>query len=381
MTAVRVYQDLDELPQAYTALFDKAAGESVFLSLPWYRNFVTHCVEGEDRLRIYVAYEKFHPLPLAVLLMRHSPSERTRFAPRQLMGLSNYYTSLFAPVMDGERDPTPAFRSLVRAIAQDTPRWGVVDLRPLDRSAPCFDGMAEAFRSLGWLVQSYFCFGNWYLSVAGRDYETYFQTLPSALKNTLKRKIKRFEATPGSRIEIVTGGEGLEAAIAAYEKVYRASWKKPEPYPGFVPGLIRTCAEQGWLRLGICYAENEPAAAQVWMVHQGKASIFKLAYDERFSSFSAGTILTARLMEHVIDVDKVVEVDYLTGDDTYKKDWMSHRRERWGLRAFNPRTVTGLISGIANFTGRWAKSMGTRLRKATRRPPQPGANPAPSNER
>ena len=40
-------------------------------------------------------------------------------------------------------------------------------------------------------------------------------------------------------------------------------------------------------------------------------------------------------MEHVIDTDKVHDVDYLTGDDAYKKDWMPDRRERWGIAVFN----------------------------------------------
>ena len=35
-----------------------------------------------------------------------------------------------------------------------------------------------------------------------------------------------------------------------------------------------------------------------------------------------------KLMRHVIDVDQVREVDFGSGDDAYKKDWMSDRRER-----------------------------------------------------
>jgi hypothetical protein len=36
-------------------------------------------------------------------------------------------------------------------------------------------------------------------------------------------------------------------------------------------------------------------------------------------------------MEYVIDTDRVEEIDFLTGNDAYKQDWMSERRERFLL--------------------------------------------------
>jgi len=62
-------------------------------------------------------------------------------------------------------------------------------------------------------------------------------------------------------------------------------------------------------------------------------------------------------MQHALDIDRVHEVDYLTGDDAYKKDWMSARRERWGMVAFNPRTPRGLLEAAWHF--------GTRATKRT----------------
>jgi len=41
-------------------------------------------------------------------------------------------------------------------------------------------------------------------------------------------------------------------------------------------------------------------------------------------------VLTAALMQHALDVDRVQTVDYLIGDDAYKREWMSHRREPAG---------------------------------------------------
>ena len=54
----------------------------------------------------------------------------------------------------------------------------------------------------------------------------------------------------------------VEAAIAAYQAVYARSWKSLEPSPEFMPGLIRTCAAHGWLRLDVATVDGNPAAAQ-----------------------------------------------------------------------------------------------------------------------
>ena len=120
-------------------------------------------------------------------------------------------------------------------------------------------------------------------------------------------------------------------------------------WTSFVPGLIRCCAQQGWLRLGVVWLQEQPVAAQLWIVAHGKAAIYKLAYDEAFKALGSGTVLTARLMRQVLEHDGVAEVDYLMGDDAYKRSWMSHRRERRGLVAHNPRTLRGL-TGAARET-------------------------------
>ena len=92
-------------------------------------------------------------------------------------------------------------------------------------------------------------------------------------------------------------------------------------------------------------------------------------YDERFAKDSVGTVLSILLMEHVIEVDKVKEVDYLTGDDPYKRDWMSHRRERWGIMAFNPRTLHGLLAAARHKGGHAARRLIDAARQIGRSKP------------
>ena len=46
-------------------------------------------------------------------------------------------------------------------------------------------------------------------------------------------------------------------------------------------------------------------------------------------------------MAYVIDTDKVAEIDFLTGNDAYKQDWMSDRRERFALSCVKHVKPTG----------------------------------------
>lgn len=361
---VQVYSELQELPESFLNLFEEAGRRSIFLTLPWFHNFAQTAMAPEDRVRIYAAAGA-QGTPGGMLLMRSSKNSSPL---RKLEALANYYSCFYAPHLaapTGESRET--LRTITQVMAEEKPRWDEIEIKPLDIQSGEFSEIVEAFKTAGFIVQTFFSFGNWYLAVNGRSFAEYSQSLPSVLKNTLSRKRKKLQKTGRAKIEIVTGGQGLDIAIDAYMKVYLSSWKQPEPFPEFVPGLIRMCAAMGALRLGIIYVDGEPAAAQLWIVHHGKALIYKLAYDERFADLSVGTILSATLFEHALDVDRVSEVDYLSGDDAYKKDWMSQRRERWGILALNPRTPRGVLAIARHVGGRAIKRAAVSLAKPFQR--------------
>lgn len=356
MTNVCQFTSFEDLPQECRLLFDNSGAECFFTSLPWFELFAKHALHEHEKIRIYCsvsgpnASPQFH----AALAALERPSHSKLFKPRRITSLSNYYSPLFSPVLKSA-ECQDAIRQIATEIANETPKWDVVDLKPLEVSSHTFELLKEALASAGFAVQTYFCFGNWYLEVGGRKFHEYFAGLPSALRNTILRKRKKLERSGRAKLSITIEGHELEEAIEAYNRVYIASWKKPEPYPTFIPALIRTCARFNCLRLGIVRIDGQPAAAQLWIIHKGRALIYKLAYDERFRDLSLGTILTATMLEYVIDVDHVQEVDYLTGDDSYKKDWMSHRRERWGILAMNPRTIYGATAIARHIGGRLIK--------------------------
>jgi hypothetical protein len=353
MALVEQYANLQNTHADVRKLFHGAATYSVELSAEWFDN-LQDTVYGHDRGVSFLATNR-GGATTAVLPVRFGTDGHIR----TVESLSNYYTSLYQPILS-EGTEVDDLSLLVKAAARINNRpLHVMNFHPMDRESLAYSALLRALRRIGWRPFPYFCFGNWYLRV-DRPWREYLKQRDGALRSTIKRKGQKFLAE-GGEFTVVHGSEEAEKALNSYNAVYSRSWKGPEPYPAFISGLVRWLANEGKLRLGIASIAGQAAAAQIWITNNKSASIYKLAYDEAFSTFAPGTLLTAHLMEHAIDRDKVSEVDYLIGDDNYKKSWMSDRRERWGIVAYNPRSALGLALLFREMAGRIIKRLPLQL--------------------
>jgi ribosomal protein S18 acetylase RimI-like enzyme len=326
--------NLDNLPDDLILVLNQHA--NFFTSFSWYQLFI-NTVNPNNYA--FLADEE-HEIILPVKF------DNSGFY-RTLMSLSNFYS----PIYD-----IPSAQKCAIFVKKLQQPWDILKLQPVNQNDAT--ETVTQLKKLGIPAISFFCFGNWYLEVNGRSYQTYFAGLSSRVKNTVTRKTKQFLAMPNTKLVIFSSeNEALETAISSYNNVYKASWKHEESHPDFISGLCRLAASQNALRLGIAYIDDVAIAAQLWIVADNTAYIYKLAYDEAYKNYGVGSVLTATLMQYVIDVDKVKIVDYLTGDDAYKKDWMSHRQERWGIIAFNTSTLRGLLAMFKAFSVFYLKKL------------------------
>lgn len=207
-----------------------------------------------------------------------------------------------------------------------------LEIFPLEDPEP----LAGAFRRAGWATFLSPATASWRIDTAGQDFEAYWATRPGKLRNTAQRKTR----AAGLDIEIHRGFD--EAAWAAYESVYAASWKPEEGSPPFLRALAEQEGAAGRLRLGIARKDGVPLAAQLWLVEDGIAWIHKLAYREDAKALSPGTVLGVAMFRAALDEDRVGRIDYGTGDEPYKRDWMAERATLWRLEAFNLASPRGL---------------------------------------
>jgi hypothetical protein len=343
---LRMLHAFDELPHGA-----RGAIENPFTDLAWFRHLEAATQIAGEELRLYCATEGARHF---VLPMMATSGGLAGTGMRCATGLANFYSPCFGPITNGDADfQRRCIEGIVGALSEERPAWDALLFQPLDPESPFYDALLPALRRAGYLSDDYFAFGNWYLPARGLAFDNYFAELPSVIRHTVERARRKLH-NEGWRIEIFQRpGRDLDAAIAAFAAVYRNSWKKPEPYQRFIPGLCRVAAKAGWLRLGLLYVGDRPAAAQIWLNTPAKAFIYKLAYDERYARLSVGSVLSAAMFRHALDVDRVDEIDYLAGDDPYKRDWMSRRRERRGIVAFDRRRPRAVLAAARHFSGSW----------------------------
>jgi len=309
------YDEWKQLPDSADALFAQASKDSIFFSRPWFDNLIRSTPDLCRDILLASVVEDGNVLAILPLEMR---------SKQHWYAVTNLYSSLYTLLLD-ERRPKEVAECLAQGLVKL--KFSLLRLDPVaedDRNLQYFE---QAMASLGVSCQRKFRFYNWVHRTRGQSFTEYLQARPARVRNTIARKARKLEREHGYTIRLFTDGD-VQQAIEDYGMVYSKSWKANELYGDFIEGLAYRLAGQDWLRLAVLYIEGKAAAAQFWFMVHGRASIFKLAYDEDWKHYSPGSILTCYLMEHVIDSDKVSEIDFLTGNDSYKQDWMSERRER-----------------------------------------------------
>lgn len=314
MVQIDYHSDLKEVQsdERLAALLSAARQHAPFDRLAWWQGICDHC-GMVPVLAVASTRNAIAVLPLA----RHK---------HHMTALSNWYSFRFRPILSGLDAPLDA---LARDLSRQANRITLAGLPDEDGSASVTE---RAFRKAGWLVRREICDTNHILPVAGRSCAEYLVTRPGKLRTTLKRKSGKVVTRILDCFE--------DEAWAQYESIYAESWKPEEGSPDFLRGFARAEGAAGRLRLALAHDAADPdgpaIAAQMWTVEGGIAFIHKLAHREAARPLSPGSVLTAALMARVIDVDGVGLVDFGTGDDPYKRDWMEQQRPRYRLDMFRP---------------------------------------------
>ena len=289
----------------------------MFFTREWFETLYATTFEDDQSLLLASVVDEGSVLALLPLV---GANERWQ-------SFSHRYTALYGLLVVEEKQA-----EILVCLAEGLSHMPIhsLQLNPVAEDDSNMSSLRQALESSGYDYHQHFFFYNWIHRTQRQSFDEYMAERPAQLRNTIARKRRKLEREHECKIRLLKGDE-VQQGLTDYHAAYSASWKANEQNVTLLDAVAINLSVPGWTRLAVLTIDGKAAAAQLWFVVQGKASIFRLAYDEEWKRYSPGSILTAYLMQYVMDIDKVEEIDFLTGNEAYKQDWMSVRRQRWRL--------------------------------------------------
>lgn len=310
-----------------------------FLRPIWFLNFEKFVCANHNKIKVIAAFDKDDDLLFFLPLFEHTETIGLCYEKREFSSLSNYYTPYFNLVVTTNSDEQffeMAFKAILE-LKKDFNFQSVI-LTPMFRedvsvwiNLACESGLLP-------ITDNYST--NWYNDEIVNS-SKFWAARPKKLLNTIKRKKHKIDSLGTFSTVFYKDAKDLPKLLADYHRVYYESWKRQESHPAFIDAITKDASARNELRLAVMYDGGTPVAAQIWFLHKDTAYIFKLAHDKEYGKLSVGTILTAEMFDWVIGLDAVKKVDFMTGNDNYKVDWMSDKKELVALQIVDPMSLYG----------------------------------------
>ncbi|WP_109357149.1 GNAT family N-acetyltransferase [Sphingorhabdus sp. EL138] len=298
---------------------DRSVQKSLFDRMEWLKQLHEQCLPDTQPLIVHSA---------------ENDAQAWMFLTKKRFGnytaLANWYNFTYRPIFTGKFDEVTKLALLAGVAKKLKSLSHHIEIAPVPEEDYAASLTERAFEQAGWVVFKSKADDNHILSVNGRTFDQYWAERPGQLRNTVRRKAKKNIVS--IRIETEFSAEHW----ADYCDVYAKSWKPEEGSPDFLKNIAQQEAAAGCLRLGLAYIDGKPVAAQFWTVENGEALIHKLAHIADATKSSPGTLLSVAMFQHAIDVDRVKLIDFGTGNDPYKREWMEDVRTRYRLEMFWP---------------------------------------------
>jgi len=277
-------------------------------------------------------------------------------------------------VFDAQLDASQSLAilsALLESFRTMVPAMEVLRLWPVQRGSSIARLLDTALHRAGFWVQPYANSFNWYEETAQKSWSDYLSDRSQNHRHNIRRRTRDLERAGAVNIDLYTNHsspEEIQRGVDDYILATVESWKSPASVVSRgMLALIRMAGREGCLRLGILKYEGRAIAGQFWIVSAGVAHAMRISHNEDFKQLSPGVVLTARVVEYLLDTDTVQRIDFGLGDEDYKKKWVRDRRDYDGYMAFNPRTLRGATFGVWHIYGKRLKGFIVGLARTLKR--------------
>lgn len=298
-------RDVREISPAWSAIAERREPASIFLTPEW--SAVARAHDDSEPITLAIGDP-----PYGVAALARTADGVIRFAGGELTD---------------EQDVVAAPRH-ARATAAAAARWIVAEqpqrvlLEYVPEDAPTLDAFAETLAAAGYRVRRERLVPCPRVALAP-DFERYVQSLGKKERHELRRKLRRFDAAPGTSFRWADDGE-RPRVLDRFFALHRLSRGEKASFmtdgtERFFRDVADALAPLGRLRLGVVRAHDEDAAVLFAFAYGDTLALYNAAYDPALGSLSLGIAAHAHAIRDAI-AEGFRVYDLLRGDEPYKYD-------------------------------------------------------------
>jgi CelD/BcsL family acetyltransferase involved in cellulose biosynthesis len=249
-------------------------------------------------------------------------------------------------------DSTGAIPRVVELALQEP--WDVLRLRDVPREHDELEQLSQSLRKGGCSVAFEMPMDSPYVPIPP-SWEELEKRLDARFRQNLRRRHRRLEEHGPVRFELVTGAEGLDAALEDAFTIEAAGWKgeegsairsRPE-LVSFYSAWARMLAQQGKLRLSFLCLGDTRIAFQFAFADRGRWWLPKCGFDEKYRECSPGQLLMAEALKQCI-TERLEVFEFLGFSMPWKRDWtplVHPHATLWAFRSTPRGRLAGLLRG------------------------------------
>jgi lipid II:glycine glycyltransferase (peptidoglycan interpeptide bridge formation enzyme) len=170
---------------------------------------------------------------------------------------------------------------------------------------------------------------------------SYFKKLTKKERNRYRRVEKKIRQKQEANYFIPAVEEEMVDFLNEYYYIIkkRHDWTPSEEKEKFLDLICNHFIKRGWLKSYILRIEETPAATALGFLYNGKYYGYKAGFNPLFHADSPGKCLFLKIVKDAIQ-EGMDEVDMLTGNYSYKKNWSNDIRRIENITIYNNSKVS-----------------------------------------
>jgi len=355
---IRVVTDqpgLDELADAWRALNEAGAGDSLFGSYDWNSLWWKHYHElGELHVLVarddaatvgiwplYLATRTFGEVEKDMIGERKMPLPGKGWKLRVLayLGSGEICSDFLAPVAQPGRE-AEIVEAMAAHLAADR-SWHLLDLPDMLGDGPTTAALEQALTRRFGRARRRFRYQAPYAPLAA-TYDEFLNTLSKKSRYNARKKLKQLSLNHKVEHLFHRDPATLPEAMDNFIRLHQKRWNADglpgvfvnDRFRGFHHAMAARGLERGWLRLGELRVNDQTIFAtygyrvgdRVYLYQQGSET------DPHWDTYNIGYVALSFAISGAVE-EGAREYDFLRGDAAYKLHWTTARRELVQLQA------------------------------------------------